>query len=72
MHASPEPGPGSYNDSHKEFGKQLSKVTIGVKRELRKPEGPGPGSYSPEKADTHTKRATSGVDFQKKLGRSMS
>jgi len=40
---SPEPGPGKYHENSKDFGKKLSKVTIGVRRFSRSPEGPAPG-----------------------------
>lgn len=67
--ASPELGPGAYDNMHKEFGKQLQKVTIGVKRDFRSPEGPGPGQYSPEKGDSITKHSSAITEFHRRVGR---
>jgi len=49
---SPKPdrelGPGTYHHSHKDFGRQMSHVTLGERRPSREPDGPGPAHYRPE------------------------
>ena len=57
-------GPGSYKAGFN-FGYDLNKVTIGVRREDSISQTPGPGTYSPEKADAVTYQRASAADFAK-------
>ena len=57
-------GPGSYKAGFN-FGEDLNKVTIGVRREDSISQTPGPGTYSPEKADAVTYQRASAADFAK-------
>ena len=48
-------GPGQYDDRDYDWGNQSKGFTIGEKRETKIIETAGPGMYSPEKADAHTR-----------------
>lgn len=50
--------PGQYDDRNYQFGSNSKGFTIGEKRETRIQETMGPGSYSPERAETMTKSKT--------------
>lgn len=39
----------------KSFGDDSRNMTLGVRREPRKNDNPGPGNYEPERADSQTK-----------------
>ena len=59
----PSIGPGQYNDG-KGFGKDNTKsFRIGEKSPERKPEGLGPGHYSPERADGLIKNKTPNINL---------
>lgn len=62
--------PGQYDVKGMSFGDNAKSFTIGVKRESRVEQSPGPGSYEPERSDSATKyRNPRAVNFDKVTGR---
>lgn len=62
--------PGSYDIKGMSFGEGAKGFTIGVKRESRMENSPGPGDYDKSRSDSVTKtRNPSQVDFSKTTGR---
>jgi len=47
------------------FGSNLNDVTIGIRREEKNQVTPGPGNYSPERAEALTMITAAAFDFSK-------
>lgn len=57
-------GPGTYDDP-RTIGKNLNRGHMGARLDQKIKESLGPGQYSPEKADSHTKPKIKGFNFGK-------
>lgn len=64
----PNGGPGTH-DENRNFGHDAKNFSIGVKREVRTENLPGPGQYSPERGDQQTKNSSPEPRFDRQTGR---
>ena len=61
-------GPGTY-EVYENFGQNMNKITIGIRRDENTLLSPGPGTYSPEKADQLILAKAAAADFSKQTER---
>ena len=64
-------GPGQY-ELHDSFGKNVNKVTFGVRREENTLDTPGPGFYNPDQAENVVMTRTPAHNFADQSGRNFS
>ena len=64
-------GPGQY-ESQDNFGYDLGKITIGVRRNENQLESPGPGTYNPERSESTVKNRAAAWKFADQTGRQIS
>lgn len=51
-----DPSPQVYDGHHKMFGADVNGFTIGLKDKWKAKDGPGPGEYDPDRADSQTRQ----------------